>query len=102
VLERRALPALGLGDRVPEPPEGLGLSLAGGDRGVGGQPRLDRLGKRRSEPFGRVGRAQRRGRLDQHMPGVGVGQRRAHAGDMAKDQAERLVGDQLEALDRLA
>ena len=70
VLRRRAVRALGLGERVAEPPERLGLRLAGGDHRVAAtSPSSSAAPSRRSSSAaGGSASAIGRDRLDQHVP----------------------------------
>ena len=99
MLHRRPVFLLGLRDRIAQSPESLRLRLAGGDCGIldraFGQRRLQRLLQRRRLGAGR-------GHLDQDVPGMATGERRARSGNMLQHQIERARRHQLEALDRIA
>ena len=102
VLGGRAVLLLGLRDAVAQPPEALGLRLAGGDRRVVDEAGLQRRAQALVEQFLRARRRHRRDRLDQHVPGRRRGERRPRARDMGEDEIERALRHQLEAFDRLA
>ena len=69
VRQRRAVGALGLGDGIADPPEGLGLRFVGGDHCILDQALLERLAKQRLRASARYRyRRLSERRFDQHVP----------------------------------
>ena len=89
---------LRLGDSFAKLPQGFGLGLAGRDNGVVDHAGLHGGHQDLLQRRARIGRAWRRRRLDEDVPGVATGQGRAGPGHMFQHQGHGLVGDDLEAL----